>query len=578
MIPSFIEKEHLLKAIQQVSCEGVPPQRRSHDYCLVYDSRHYPPKYIIAIAHKIATGRLLSSNEFSGGQESNGFLESRGFQVVECNCCGTVIPVRRLPRTVSSTSSKAHPSQLATHSKRCPECKLRVHQLLERIYGTCHSNYSFLWSTQAWAYKGTPIFDTLQRVLSALTAYRGYGDFIKSERLPRCDFFVPDPGFLVEFDESQHFTIPRKTALSRYPPDSNVGFSIDRWISLCDEHNAKDNDPPYRDEQRAWYDTLRDMVPPLHGLGPTIRIYGGGFPWCSLNPQNDNDVKKFEALLKGAQNLLPASSGPVSVYTVALWQDNDDHTDEHRLDMLKQLLDSISERDSGPQLILLPGGYLGTGKDRRKNADMNLVTLQTQVATTLRQLDNRTWLCLGVDGEDGKDQLAVAVSGDGIQAVGRKFHPAPGDDNLKPAPNYLSQENDFQRIFTFAGKHWYLAICYDVFGISQLELPNPGVDAILNTVHQFWPRKRRDIPASGYVYFARLGFAGASKAWGCPVFGTAVFFQQPVPERWPTAVLWKSGNKLPRQCRYEDNQLWPRSEFRVSSGAIQALVRHFVVS
>ena len=25
MIPSFIEKEHLLKAIQQVSCEGVHP-------------------------------------------------------------------------------------------------------------------------------------------------------------------------------------------------------------------------------------------------------------------------------------------------------------------------------------------------------------------------------------------------------------------------------------------------------------------------------------------------------------------------------------------------------------------------
>jgi hypothetical protein len=29
---------------------------------------------------------------------------------------------------------------------------------------------------------------------------------------------------------------------------------------LCEEINAKDNYPPYRDEQRAWYDTLRDFL------------------------------------------------------------------------------------------------------------------------------------------------------------------------------------------------------------------------------------------------------------------------------------------------------------------------------
>jgi hypothetical protein len=196
--------------------------------------------------------------------------------------------------------------------------------------------------------------------------------------------------------------------------------------------------------------------------------------------------------------------------------------------MLDQLLYSISKRDSRQKLILLPGGYLGTGKDAGKNVNMNLATLRRQVSYKIRQLGNETWLCLGVDGEDGKDQLAVAVSGGGIEAVGRKFYRARGDYNLKPAPDYKSPEGKFQRIFTFGGKRWYLAVCYDVFGISQLKLTNPKVDAILNTVHQFWPR-RSNIPAKGDNYFARLGFAGASKAWDCPVFGTAVFFRSRCP-------------------------------------------------
>ncbi len=29
----------------------------------------------------------------------------------------------------------------------------------------------------------------------------------------------------------------------------------------CDRVHARDNEPCYRDEQRAWYDTLRDILP-----------------------------------------------------------------------------------------------------------------------------------------------------------------------------------------------------------------------------------------------------------------------------------------------------------------------------
>ena len=42
--------------------------------------------------------------------------------------------------------------------------------------------------------------------------------------LAGCDYWVPDPGFIVEFDESQHFTSPRKRALSVYADTAPLGF------------------------------------------------------------------------------------------------------------------------------------------------------------------------------------------------------------------------------------------------------------------------------------------------------------------------------------------------------------------
>ena len=181
------------------------------------------------------------------------------------------------------------------HSERCKECKIRVRELLERIYGTCLQNHKFSWPAHFSFYEGTSIFSALRKVATALEAYRGFSfeDFVRAKTVAPCDFWVPDPGFIVEFDESQHFTIPRKLVLSAYPDDHPMGFSRDRWISLCEKHNARDNDPPYRDEQRAWYDALRDLIPSLEGFQPTVRIYASDFAWCSLDPDSSNDLRQF---------------------------------------------------------------------------------------------------------------------------------------------------------------------------------------------------------------------------------------------------------------------------------------------
>jgi len=70
-------------------------------------------------------------------------------------------------------------------------------------------------------------------------------------------------------------------------------------MALCGSINARDNDPLHRDEQRAWYDVLRDFIPIIEGLKPTIRLFAGDLIWCSLNPDNPSEVSRFEEILKG---------------------------------------------------------------------------------------------------------------------------------------------------------------------------------------------------------------------------------------------------------------------------------------
>ena len=86
-------------------------------------------------------------------------------------------------------------------------------------------------------------------------------------------------------------------ALSAYPDDLALGFSKKQWISQCERHDAKDNDPPFRDEQRAWYDALRDLVPSIKGLQPTVRLYARDLVWCSLDPDSNNDRQRFSAFI-----------------------------------------------------------------------------------------------------------------------------------------------------------------------------------------------------------------------------------------------------------------------------------------
>ena len=206
-------------------------------------------------------------------------------------------PVRRTGRPKRAVTDD-HLSR--PHSERCRACKDRVGQLLNRIYGACVRDHRFPWQTGLAAYAGTSIASVLRDVAGTLEGHRGYGvgTFVRAPMLTGCDYWIPEPGFIVEFDESQHFTAPRKLALAAYADERALGFSAKRWLELCERHDARDNDPPFRDEQRAWYDTLRDLVPSTMGLQPTVRLYARDQVWCSLDIDSAEDRKRFSDLIQ----------------------------------------------------------------------------------------------------------------------------------------------------------------------------------------------------------------------------------------------------------------------------------------
>lgn len=308
MIPREITREHILKAIEEIDRHGVPAGRQSRKFLLRHTGRLYPPKYVVSLACKIACDRPLGSDEFGGGAETNGFLASLGFEVVS-RAGAAVIPARgssayrrglntgnialTAKRVLLRHGSKRH-GRPGAHNERCPVCKRRIEELLGRLYGKAQKGKSFTVPAHPDALLKRFDIPLLRRVYDRLASLKGNRDFVRQDCLPSCDYFVPEPGFVLEFDESQHFTAARALSLEEYGQAVPVGFDVARWIDLCRQIDAHDSHPPYRDEQRAWYDTLRDCLPLLvEDLRPTVRLLAGERRWCGLSPGQEEDLALF---------------------------------------------------------------------------------------------------------------------------------------------------------------------------------------------------------------------------------------------------------------------------------------------
>jgi hypothetical protein len=192
-----------------------------------------------------------------------------------------------------TTRQKKH-----TNNTRCSRCKDTIKDMLRAAYGRIEEKKATGVPTALSAHEGQPYYKSLKQIMDTLENYRGKRakEFIGQKTLQRCDCYSVDHNMIIEMDEAQHFTYPRYLSLQKYPENLKMGFDIKRYAELCKTKNVKDNNPHFRDEQRAWYDTLRDFLPLIIGFKPTVRILLADYEWCSLNLSKKQDIQIFKKI------------------------------------------------------------------------------------------------------------------------------------------------------------------------------------------------------------------------------------------------------------------------------------------
>jgi len=257
-----VTADHVREACRQFDAGLVTSAHPARNTFLILDGKRYPAKFIRGVAYELATGRKLNPNtDFSGGTDTARFFQSLGFQI----------------EYRADTASGQRKSQRDNHSHRLartrganPTPKLDekqqkevLRELLARAFGPVKLNHAFEWLVVP---AEESMDQTLLSIYRRLAAYRGFRQFFTAGTKLLCDFYLPQEHLIIEYDERQHFTEPRAVSLEEYPADLPLGFNREQWIDVCRDVQARDNEPLYRDEQRAFYDALRDILAPRNGF------------------------------------------------------------------------------------------------------------------------------------------------------------------------------------------------------------------------------------------------------------------------------------------------------------------------
>lgn len=267
---SVVTVDHVREACKLFDGGHINPKRVARSTFLRFNNKVYPAKYVRGLAFHLATGiELNPSSEYSGGLETVRFFQKLGLQASNGADLAKVEPAR-FPVTIPSVASTARMS-----GRRYEPQKQALFELLKRRFGAvdCEATFPWLKVPPKDAMDGS-----LAAILNALELSRGFSNFLGAGRRLQCDFVLPNERIIVEYDERQHFTVQRQQSLEQYPPSLELGFNRHEWIISCGLIKATDSSPPYRDEQRAFYDSLRDIYAARNGY-QIVRIRQGVVDW-----------------------------------------------------------------------------------------------------------------------------------------------------------------------------------------------------------------------------------------------------------------------------------------------------------
>lgn len=219
----------------------------------------------------------------------------------------------------------------------------------------------------------------------------------------------------------------------------------------------------------------------------------------------------------------------------------DEITNSDKFELLSNILRSLSKNTD---ILILPAGFLNS-----KNRKSETIFSETEktIIKLINKYNDKLFISFGIDGRNKSDQLALTINKTGIIAIARKFHHM--DNSIHLAENAFAIENKKERDFFIKGKRPYLAVCYDIFGISKLKLDNKNnYDFIIGVIHGFGS-------SGGDSDFARKGLGGASKQWNVHSYASAVFSDNRNPTNWPSGVKWTHGNASVKNFTYDQIRL-----------------------
>lgn len=280
---NFVTVDHVCEACKLYDTGDIHPKRAARSTFLHLDNRIYPAKFVRGHAYFLATGIKLDPNrEYSGGQETVRFFSKLGLRTSSGDRPANEVSTP-LPTTIRKSVS--HSPML---KRKYEPQKQALLEILKERFGTVTCESTFPWLKVP---DRNDLDGPLAEILQALEEMRGHSDFLNTGHRLQCDFVVPHERIIVEYDERQHFTMQRQKSLEFYPSDVELGFDKNEWMASCAALRATDSSPQYRDEQRAFYDALRDIYA-VHNGYKIIRVRKGVVDWTS-----DRALATLEALI-----------------------------------------------------------------------------------------------------------------------------------------------------------------------------------------------------------------------------------------------------------------------------------------
>lgn len=250
-----LTKGHILKAIERYLVER-PKHIPARSAFLLFNDEKLPAKYILKMAFAELTGQMPTGEQITGGRASIRVLQNLGFNTIY-----EKPPSRRNRNLIKNERREA------------------LKQIIGKRWSIVKPEYKFDEIRVPNFEERNSIEKELLNILDSIEAQRNIKIKGRKNYKLSCDFYLPEVKLIIEFDERQHFTPLRAASLRAYPEGIRLGFDKQWWIDLSEKIRAGDNSPIYRDEQRAFYDSIRDIMAPKIGLKPVVRIFEEDVHW-----------------------------------------------------------------------------------------------------------------------------------------------------------------------------------------------------------------------------------------------------------------------------------------------------------